>query len=74
MRYSTFVSCLFFLGFMLVLSFLPVVAHSATNSTELTISDVAPPDNLIATMGGAIGGGLALIWAMRKIIKFVNKS
>ena len=75
MRFGTFVSCLFFLAFMLVLSLLPMVAHATSvNGTEITMSDVAPPSDIVASIGGAVGGGLALIWTMRKIIKFMNKS
>lgn len=74
MRFGTFISCLFFLAFMLVLSVLPIAANAATNATDITMADVAPPPDMVATLGSAIAGGLALIWAMRKIIKIVNKS
>ena len=74
MRYSTFVSCLFFLGVMLLFSLLPVLAHASTNATDITMADVAPPPDLVAKIGSVVAGGLALIWAMRKIIKLINKS
>ena len=74
MRYSVFLSCLFFLASMLVLSLLPLAAHAATNATEITMADVAPPPDLIAKIGSVVAGGLCLIWCMRKIIKLLNKS
>ena len=72
MRYSTFVSCLVFLFSMLAISFMPVIAKA--NSTEIGMTDVAPPPDFVATLGSSVAGGLALIWAMRKVIKTLNKS
>ena len=74
MRYSTFFSCLIFLASMLVISLLPLAARAATNATEIGMMDVAPPPDLVATLGSTVAGGLALIWVMRKIIKLLNKS
>jgi len=50
------------------------IAYANSTNGTLTFADVSPPPDMIATLGLEIGGALCLLWAIRKVIKLLNKS
>ena len=57
-------------GVSVVTSAGPALANSTAIPTDKAQVDAGP----VTTVFGAIAGGLATIWAVRKVIKLLNKS